>query len=147
MEPPEQAKDWGIAVVRLGVGLTFFLHGWQKVFQSGFPGVTAAFGQMGAPLPEVTGLLVSVLELVGGAALMVGLFTRLISIPLAIDMAAAILIAVLPAKGNSAPLAFELELLLFMGAVAMIIGGPGVASIDRLVSSMRSRAGFAEGRS
>jgi putative oxidoreductase len=146
MDPPEQAKDWGLAIIRIVLGLTFMLHGWQKVFEYGIPGVTQAFGQMGAPLPGITGPLVSALELAGGAALIVGLLTRLVAIPLAIDMLGAIFLVVLPMKGISAPLAFELELILLVGALAMLIGGPGALSIDGAIARAHSRAAFATGR-
>ncbi len=145
MDPPEQAKDWGLAVIRIVVGLTFLLHGWQKFFEFGIPGITNAFGQMGVPVPEIAGPLVAIVELVGGAALMVGFLTRLVAIPLAIDMLAAVLLVRLPG-GFFAPMGFEYELLLFTCSIGFLIGGPGAASIDRTIAGIRSRAAYAEGR-
>jgi putative oxidoreductase len=132
-------KDWGIAIVRVVIGFTFLMHGWQKLFQFGLVGVTTAFGQMGAPLPELTGPLVSVLEFVGGAALLVGLGTRWVAVLLAIDMLAAILIAHLPA-GFFAPEGFEIPLLLLAGVVALALAGPGAFALDRVVSRAREPA-------
>ena len=138
-EPSPEMKDWGLAILRVVVGVTFFMHGWQKLFQFGLAGVTAAFGQMGAPLPELTGPLVSVLEFVGGAALLVGLGTRWVAALLAIDMLAAILIAHLP-DGFFAPQGFEIPLLLLGGVVALVLAGPGAFALDRLVTRSRERA-------
>jgi putative oxidoreductase len=132
-EPSPQMKDWGLAVLRIVIGFAFLMHGWQKLFEMGLGGVTQMFGMMGAPLPELTGPLISVLELVGGAALLVGLGTRWAAAVLAIDMLSAILIAHLP-FGFFAPMGFELPLLLLGGAVALVLAGPGAFALDRRMS-------------
>jgi putative oxidoreductase len=144
-EPPEQMKDWAIGLVRFVVGLTFFLHGWQKAFEFGFAGVTGAFTRMGVPMPELTAPLVGLVELVGGAALMIGFVTRLVALPLAFNMLMAIVLVKL-GGGFFSPAGIELELLLLVGALAMAIGGPGAFSIDRAIAEMRSRAAYADTR-
>jgi putative oxidoreductase len=125
--------DWGIAVLRVIVGFTFFMHGWQKLFQFGLPGVTNAFTQMGVPLPGVTAPLVSVLELVGGALLILGLLTRPAAILLAIDMLVATLLVHLPA-GFFLPNGVAFVLLLLAGAVALVLTGPGAFAVDRIIA-------------
>jgi putative oxidoreductase len=139
-EPPEQMKDWAIGVIRLVVGLTFFLHGWQKLMDFGIAGVTQGFTQMGVPMPEVTAPLVSLVEFVCGASLMIGFLTRLVAIPLAIDMLAAMFLVSLKNGFFVSQRGVELELLLFAGSLAMVLGGPGALSIDRVLSSARSRS-------
>jgi putative oxidoreductase len=135
--------DLGIAVFRVIVGVTFFMHGWQKVFQYGFPGVTNAFTQMGVPLPGLMGPLVAVVELVVGGLLLVGLFSRPAAIVLAVDMLIAILLVHLPG-GFFLPNGVELVLLLFPGAVAVVLTGPGRFALDHLWFA--SRSGEAYGR-
>ena len=131
--PAPLHTDWGLAVLRVVVGFTFFMHGWQKLFQFGIPGVTNAFTQMGVPLPGVTAPLVSVLELVGGALLLVGLASRPAAILLAIDMLVAALLVHLPA-GFFLPNGVELVLLLLAGVVALVLTGPGAFALDRLIA-------------
>ena len=135
-EPSAQTRDWGMAVLRVAIGVTFFMHGWQKLFQMGIPGVAGFFGQMGIPAPMAAATLISLLELVGGALLIAGLFTRWVSIPLAIDMLVASLLVHLPA-GFFAPNGVELVFVLLGGTVALALAGPGAFALDRLIARPR----------
>src|SRR4051794_13081247 len=91
-ESPISAAGLGLLVLRVGLGIVFAMHGWQKLFQMGIPGVAGFFGMIGVPAPEVAALLVSLIELLGGVALLLGLFIRWVAIPLAVDMLVAALL-------------------------------------------------------
>ena len=137
--PAPLHTDGGLAVLRVIVGLTFLMHGWQKLFQFGIPGVVGAFTNMGVPLPGVTAPLVAGLEFVGGALLLVGLASRPVALLLALDMLAATLLVHLP-NGFFLPNGVELVLLLLAGSVAIILAGPGALAIDRLIAAPRRGA-------
>jgi putative oxidoreductase len=126
-------KHWGITILRVMVGIVFLAHGGQKVFVFGFSGVQAAFGQMGVPMPTVTGPFVAVLELVGGALLIVGVGTRWVSILFAIEMAEAVLRVHL-GGGFFLPHGFEYALTLFAASCAIALEGPGPAALGRTLT-------------
>lgn len=90
-----KASEWTI-LVRLLVGLVvFFPEGLQKLL---FPEILGAgrFAAIGIPYPDVMGPFVGVFEIVCGALIIFGLFTRLAAIPLIIIMIVAIVSTKLP---------------------------------------------------
>ncbi len=67
----------------------FFPEGIQKLI---FPDILGAgrFANIGIPYPEVMGPFVGIVEIVCGALIILGLFTRLAAIPLIVIMIVAI---------------------------------------------------------
>jgi putative oxidoreductase len=135
---PAGRVDLALAVLRVVAGIVFAAHGAQKLFVYGFGGVTGAFAQMGAPLPEITGPLVALVEFLGGLALIAGLLTRLASLGLAITMLGAIVLVHL-AGGFFLPNGIEFALTLFAVAVTFIITGAGRYSLDHAIAGRRAR--------
>jgi putative oxidoreductase len=126
---PTQRMALGLTILRVIVGIVFIVHGAQKLFVFGIPGVTAGFAQMHIPLAAVAAPGVAILEFVGGIALVIGLFTRIFAILLAIDMLGAILF-VHGRNGFFLPMGYEFALTLLGAFVALAVGGPGEYSVD-----------------
>jgi len=125
---PAQAQI-ALGLIRIVAGVIFFAHGYQKFFVMGIEGTTGFFTQVGAPLPGISALVVASLELVGGALLVAGFLTRLVAIPLAIDISTAILLFH-SKHGFFVPMGVEFVTLLLVSAIALAIAGPGAFSID-----------------
>ncbi|HEY3253797.1 MAG TPA: DoxX family protein, partial [Polyangiaceae bacterium] len=79
---------------RFSVGLLFLSTGWGKVHS--LDKVTHFFETLGIPAPGLNAVVVGYSELVCGALLLLGLFTRLATLPLIVSMVVAILTAKLP---------------------------------------------------
>ena len=120
---------WGATLLRIVVGVVFLMHGYQKLFVWGFHGVGGFLGQVGIPFAGFFAVVVTLLEFVGGAALVLGLFTRPIAALLAIDMLVAVL-AVKLKGGFFAPDGIEFELLLLVASLWLALTGAGAASLD-----------------
>jgi len=122
--------DAGLLVLRVVAGLVFFMHGYQKLFDNGISATQDGFDMMGAPLPNITAVIVTFLELAGGIALVAGVATRIVAALLAIDMVAAYAIVHQENGFFAANGGFELVLLLAGAAVALVLTGAGAYSVD-----------------
>jgi len=121
-----------LALLRVILGLTFVIHGGQKLFVMGFTGVSGMFGHIGIPMPGLLGPFVALVEFFGGIAIVLGLLTRLAALGLAGDMLVAILTVHLKA-GFFNPNGFEFPLALFAIAVSLAVTGAGALSVDALI--------------
>lgn len=139
-----------VVLLRIAVGWIFLSEGIQKFL---FPQALAAgrFAKIGIPWPEVMGPFVGAVELVGGALILLGLFTRIAALALATDMLVAFTstkIPILlghgfwgfagPAAGKSGfwVMAHEsrTDLAMLFGALFVLIVGGGRASLDAVIS-------------
>src|SRR5437764_926332 len=82
-------------LVRLAVAIVFVSEGIQKFV---YPAALGAgrFAKIGIPAPEVIGPFIGVVEIVCGALVLVGLFTRIAALLLLADMTVAILSTKIP---------------------------------------------------
>ena len=118
--------------MRIIVGAVFAAHGAQKLFVFHFAGVAGFFGHGGIPLPFVSAVIVTLVEFLGGIALILGLLTRLAAGLNAIDMIVAIL-AVHLKNGFFLPMGFEYALTLLGATLCLVLAGPGAAAVDNLL--------------
>lgn len=127
------AIDSGLLLLRVATGLVFFMHGWQKLIDQGISATQSGFDMMGAPLPDVTAVIVTFVELIGGAFLIAGALTRIVGVLLAIDMAGAFFIVHVENGFFVSNGGFELVLLLGLAALSLVIAGPGRYSVDAML--------------
>ncbi|MEX5302010.1 DoxX family protein [Kocuria sabuli] len=130
----------GLTVLRAVLGLTFLLHGWQKFTEWTIAGTQASFAEMGVPLAEVAAPAVAVLELAGGALLVLGLATRVVAALLALVMLGALVLVHLPAGFFVADGGIELVLLLAAASLLFALAGAGRWSVDHLIAAKRRAA-------
>jgi len=137
-------RDLAQLVARIGLGYVFFAHGWQKLHDNGLAGTTAAFRKMGIPAPEASAYYSTFVELIGGAALILGLLTGLVGLLLFADMLGAFAIVhvhngVFVGSGG-----YELVAALGVGALLLAVIGAGRISVDGAIGR---KLGWAAGLS
>ena len=142
-----QAPAWTL-LIRLQVGLmVFFPEGIQKLI---FPDILGAgrFTKIGIPFPDLMGPFVGVVETVCGLLIIIGLLTRLASIPLIIIMIVALVSTKLPILVGHDVWIFHLaqdikrtgfwstmhesraDLTMLLGSLYLLIVGAGRWSLD-----------------
>ena len=115
--------------LRLAAGVFFMVHS-QAKFGSGFGRFLSDLG-----LPPDLALPVGLLELVGGALLIVGVLSRISAAIIAVDMLGA-MILVKKMKSFSGTQGVELELLAFVVLLTIAVLGPGRISLYNLIKSI-----------
>lgn len=88
-------NEKAIILIRFMVGAVFLSEGVQKFLFPGALGV-GRFIKIGIPAPQIMAPFVGVVEIVCGTLLLVGLLTRLASIPLLINISVAIATTKIP---------------------------------------------------
>lgn len=131
-------NDPTIILIRLMVGAVFLSEGIQKFL---FPAMRGAgrFEKIGLPNPEFLGSFVGSFEILCGALVLLGLFTRLASIPLITIM----LVAIFTTKAEVLANDGFWEMLhgsrtdwaMLLGSIFLLIRGGGRWSLDRNLGS------------
>ena len=135
------ARDLVLLIARVGVGVVFVAHGWQKFRTNGLTATANGFEQMGVPAPTLSAYYAAGAELIAGAALILGLLTSVAGILLALDMAGAFLFVHMSNGVFVAEGGWELVVVLGLAALTLAAVGPGRYSVDRiLVRSTADRA-------
>ena len=75
-------RAFGLLLLRVATGLIFFFHGWMKVNNMG--NTIGMFAHMGFSAPIA--YFISLLELIGGLALILGIATRFFALLFSIEM-------------------------------------------------------------
>jgi len=133
-----QRLDWlGPLVARITLGVLFISTGWGKVHN--LAKVTAYFAELGIPLPGIQAPMVSFIELIGGALLVIGLASRVAALPLMASMAVAILTAQRENVHGLADLFGLVEWTYLALLLWVALAGPGKVSLDQLIFG-RNRA-------
>jgi putative oxidoreductase len=126
-------------LARIVVGIVFMAHGWQKLPTTGIDAIAAFFGQAGVPMPFVAAWFAALIELIGGAALILGAATPVAALLLVADMVGAY---VFVHAGNGIFVdqgGFELVGALAAACLILAAVGPGRYSVDGLVLGRRRR--------
>lgn len=146
----QMLSRWAPIPLRLIVGYGFIAHGYAK-FSRGPETFGVILHTIGIPLPSLMAWLTTVVELVGGAAILMGAFVPLVSAPMMIVLLTALLTVHLPygffsvklvevtATGTKfGTVGYEIILLYLASLVALVFGGAGPFSVDQWRSSRES---------
>ena len=121
-------------LIRLLVGGVFLAEGIQNFLFPAALGV-GRFIKIGIPAPQFFAPFVGVVEIVCGALLIIGLFARLATIPLIIDISVAIVTTKIPMLSRAGFWATvheaRTDYCMLLGLVFLLLVGSGPFSIDQ----------------
>lgn len=130
-------QPWGIFLVRLVLGVAMLYHGWPKVIPVGGPfhhHATTAIDHYthfvsGLGLPPWLGYVSALTELIGGALLIIGFFTRFAALMVAINMA----VALIYVDARRGYVTSEYPIALLSMAILVLLTGAGAVALDRKI--------------
>jgi len=137
-------QGYGIALVRIVLGVIFVMHGYLGLAIIGPAGVAQYAIRTGVPadVAPVVAWYMIVAHLAGGALLIIGLWTVLAALVQVPIMAAAVFLIHLPqgffmrgivtdaAAGRAIAGGYEFTLLVLAATLAVALTGPGALSVD-----------------
>jgi putative oxidoreductase len=139
-------SEWWAIALRVIVGYGFMAHGFAKLSRgpSAFAGVLHA---LGLPAPDVLAWATILVEVLGGLLVFLGAFVWMASVPMVVVLLVAVftvhlpygfssikLVAVTAAGAQFGPPGYEVDLLYIACLAALVLGGSGPFSVDRLLA-------------
>ena len=124
-------KSFSLLMARLIIAYGFYEPAMNKWADIG--AVAGWFSGMGIPFPTLNAYMAASTELLGVVLLALGLFTRLISIPLIVVMLVAIFMVHFPNGFSAGDNGFEIPLYFLLFLLTFLGNGAGKFSLDRLI--------------
>ena len=125
--------NWLPALIsRVTIGFIFIQSGWGKLHH--LDKVIQFFASLGIPAPQLQAPFVATVEFGCGSLVLVGLFTRIASIPLIGTMVVAILTAKMRGVADLSDFFSLSEYLFIVLLVWLIVKGAGELSVDHILS-------------
>lgn len=145
-------SDTGLLVLRVGLGCIFFLHGWMNIIAGRESFIREMLNMAGWSPPAAMLWVITVVELLAGLALILGVITQWASLILVVEMIIAValfhlrqgfFIVAIP----NVPLAygFEYHVALIAGLVCVWLSGPGGWALDATLTARKRSATPAPG--
>jgi putative oxidoreductase len=136
-------EDWALFALRVGAGITFFVHGYPKLFLGAGP---LAFSRylhaQHFPEPLFFAWIFALLEVFGGLALIAGIQTKYTAGALAVErVITAVGLKMVRGVGFVAVrgIGWELDFLLLCMAAAIAVLGSGAITLQTFIPMARSR--------
>jgi putative oxidoreductase len=139
------SDSFSLFALRIALGIVILPHGLQKVFGWfggwGLDGTLGWFASIG--IPTFLGILAIAADFAGALALIAGIGTRIAAFGIGVNMIVAALMVhrangfFMNWAGNQAGEGYEFHILAVAIALAVLLGGAGRWSFDRLITSRK----------
>ncbi|MFN4181598.1 MAG: DoxX family protein [bacterium] len=124
-------QDLALLILRFSLAVTFLYHGIPKLLN--VQPFVNMLGNLGVPLPLFFAWVVAIVEVGGGLLLLIGLWVRWVSIPLIINMLAAIFLVHLRHGFDFTKGGYEANLWLLAMLFALLLQDAGAYSVGKFL--------------
>jgi putative oxidoreductase len=116
--------------LRLVVGLIFIGHGGHTLFVAGFSGASHAASQLGLRPSNVWGIVITLVEFIGGLGILLGILTRLAALLLTIE----VILTILRVQGLrgflTTPASYQSSTMLAAACLTLLVTGAKKPAVD-----------------
>ena len=125
-------ESYGVTIIRVTLGVIFVMHAYYAMFHYGIRGTIAFQRSLGLPVPEIGVWYVILAHGIGGALMILGVFTRWTALANLPIMAGAFFLVHLKQgffMGRDG--GYEYVLLVLACTLAVVLLGPGALALRR----------------
>ena len=130
-----RVENVALLVGRVLMCVLFIHGGWGKLLAAG--ATQALFAKLGLPVPVLAWLVAVIVELIGGLAILLGLYARIAGIVLAVWCVATALVAHTNFADRNMEIHFWKNMAMAGGFLYVFVFGAGIYSLDRLRTRYR----------
>ncbi|MBV7295604.1 DoxX family protein [Corynebacterium sp. TAE3-ERU12] len=123
-------RDGALLILRLILGVIYVAHGWDKVMITGIDATAGQFVLNSIPQAHLAVWIVAIVEMIGGALLILGLLAPAVAGVLIVEMLGALWFVHM----SDGIFGAELVLSLIGGLVVVVAFGAGRASLDHMLT-------------
>jgi putative oxidoreductase len=131
--------DLALLLSRVALGVILLAHGWQKFDEWTLDGTAAAFADMGIPAATAAATFTTFVEMIGGAALILGAFTPVVALLNIANLLGALVLVHASNGVFVGDNGYELVLALAAGLLVIATLGAGKFSVDGLLGRATDR--------
>ena len=132
---------WGITVVRVVAGLIIFVAALEKFYGGGFDGFTRTTTGLGLPWPQLWGVFIPLLELIGGALIVLGLGARWVAILFVVEYTVTTFLLKAPRQPPFGGWdSLRIDLMLLAASITVLLVGPGAFALESALARLRRRS-------
>jgi len=115
-------------------GLIIFVAALEKFAAGGFAAFSRVTAGLGLPVPEFWGVFIPLLELVGGALILIGLGARWVAMLFVIEFLVTSVVLKVPRQPPFGGWdSMRIDLMLLAASVAVVLVGPGALAAESLL--------------
>jgi len=123
--------SWGIAVVRIMAGIIITVAAFEKFGGGGFEGFTKVSSGLGLPVPQLWGIFIPLLELVGGLMVLLGLGARWVAFVFIIEYFVTGFLLKVPRQPPFGGWdSMRIDLMLWAAVIAIAMVGSGAFALE-----------------
>ena len=132
------APTWGLTVVRMVMGIILIVASYEKFSAGGVFGFIPAVTAFGFPVPQLFGVFVPCLELIGGLLMLTGLGARYVAVLFICEFTVNAFVLKVPRQPPFGGWdSMRIDLMMLAAAIAVALCGPGELALENLILRRR----------